>query len=302
MKTESGQNKTHLVSSPINWYPGHMTKARRAMEEDLKLVDMILEIRDARIPYASLNPDIGELGRGKRRLILLNKADLADEALTAKWIEALSRQNVTAAAADSRSTAGVKAVRRLLDQLSEEKAKKDKARGIVNRPARIMVAGIPNVGKSTLINSLAGRASAKTGDKPGVTRGNQWIRLGKSLELLDTPGILWPKFEDPAVGIHLALTGSINDDILPAEDLAAEGLVIIGKRYPQSLAGKYGELPDDPYEALVHIAVLRKLLKKGGEPDTEKAVARFLDDLRKGRLGRVTLEDAPDREEMKHDG
>ena len=284
------ENGSYL-SAPINWYPGHMTKARRAMEEDLKLVDMILEIRDARIPESSLNPDLTELGKNKRRIILLNKADLADEAATQRWMEALSRQNVTAAAADSRSTAGMKTLRRLLDQVSEEKAKKDRTRGIVNRPARIMVAGIPNVGKSTLINSLAGRASAKTGDKPGVTRGNQWIRLGKSLELLDTPGILWPKFEDPQVGIRLALTGSISDDILPAEDLAAEGISLIRRRYPEALSEKYGELPEDPYEALTVIAILRKLLKKGGEPDTEKAAARFIDDLRKGRLGRVTLEE-----------
>ena len=280
------------VTAPIGWYPGHMTKARRAMEEDLKLVDMILEIRDARIPSSSLNPDIAELGKNKRRIILLNKADLADEAQTARWMEILTRQDITAAAADSRSTAGVRAVRRLLEQVSEEKAKKDRARGIVSRPARIMVAGIPNVGKSTLINSLAGRASAKTGDKPGVTRGNQWIRLGKQLELLDTPGILWPRFEDREVGIHLALMGSINDDILPAEDLAAEGLILLKKRYPQALADKYGGLPDDPYAALETIAERNKLLKKGGETDTEKAAGRFLDDLRKGRLGRITLEDA----------
>ena len=281
-----------FLSAPISWYPGHMTKARRAMEEDLKLVDMILEIRDARIPLSSLNPDMAELGKNKRRIILLNKADLADQAETERWMNALSKQNVTAAAADSRSTAGVKAIRRLLDQVSEEKAKKDRARGIVNRPARVMVVGIPNVGKSTLINSLAGRASAKTGDKPGVTRGNQWIRLGKQLELLDTPGILWPKFEDREVGIHLALIGSINDEILPAEDLAAEGLSLMAKRYPQALDEKYGSLPEDPYMALSRIAALNQLLKKGGEPDTEKAAKRFLDDLRKGRLGRICLEDA----------
>ena len=293
MKAETQKTEgVNYLSAPLNWYPGHMTKARRAMEEDLKLVDMILEIRDARIPSSSLNPDITELGKNKRRIILLNKADLADEAQTAQWMEALTRQNVTAAAADSRSQAGVRAVRRLLEQVSEEKAKKDRARGIVSRPARVMVVGIPNVGKSTLINSLAGRASAKTGDKPGVTRGNQWIRLGKGLELLDTPGILWPRFEDREVGIHLALIGSISDDVLPVEDLAAEGLTLLKERYPKALADKYGELPDDPYAALEAIADKNKLLKKGGEKDTEKAAARFLDDLRKGRLGRLTLENA----------
>ena len=275
----------------INWYPGHMTKARRAMEEDLKLVDMILEIRDARVPRSSLNPDIAELGRNKRHILLLNKADLADAALTAEWISALSSESVTVLSADARSLASVKAVRRQMDQASAEKAEKDKRRGIISRPVRIMVVGIPNVGKSTLINSLAGRTSAKTGDKPGVTRGNQWIRLGKTVELLDTPGILWPKFEDPAVGMHLALIGSINDDILPVEELASDGIALLAQRYPQALAAKYGELPTQPYEALVQIAEKNQLRKKGGDPDTEKAAARFLDDLRKGRLGALTLED-----------
>ena len=267
-----------------------MTKARRAMEEDLKLVDMILEIRDARIPLSSLNPDMAELGKNKRRILLLNKADLSDPLITEEWIASLSRDNVTAVSADARNSGSVKAVRRLLDQVSAEKSKKDKARGIVSRPVRIMVVGIPNVGKSTLINSLAGRASAKTGDKPGVTRGNQWIRLGRSLELLDTPGILWPKFEDPLVGIHLALIGSINDDILPAEELAADGISLLSRRYPQALAAKYGELPADSFQALILIAEKNHLLKKGGEADSEKAAKRFLDDLRKGRLGQLSLE------------
>ncbi len=287
----ANKDKQRYLTAPVNWYPGHMTKARRAMEEDLKLVDMILEIRDARAPRSSLNPDMAELGKNKRRILLLNKADLADKALTEKWIKDLSSDTVSAVATDARNTGSVKAVRRALDELSAEKAKKDKARGIVSRPARIMVVGIPNVGKSTLINSLAGRSSARTGDKPGVTRGNQWIRLGKSLELLDTPGILWPKFEDPRVGIRLALIGSISDDVLPAEDLAAEGLSLLTARYPETLAAKYGELPDDPYMALIRIAERNQLLKKGGEADSEKAARRFLDDLRKGRLGQLTLDD-----------
>ncbi len=281
---------SRFVSTAINWYPGHMTKARRTMEEDLKLVDMILEIRDARAPLSSLNPDMAELGKNKRRLILLNKADLADQNLTEQWISRLSRDSTSAAATDARNTGSVKSVRKLLDEISAEKAKKDKARGIVNRPARIMVVGIPNVGKSTLINSLAGRASAKTGDKPGVTRGSQWIRLGRSIELLDTPGILWPKFEDPRVGIHLALIGSISDDVLPSEDLAAEGLVLLSKHYPEALTAKYGSLDEDPYHSLLLIAERNQLLKKGGAADSEKAAKRFLDDLRKGRLGRLTLD------------
>lgn len=289
-RQDSDKLPTHFLSSVINWYPGHMTKAKRAMEEDLKLVDMVLEIRDARAPLSSLNPDMAELGRNKRRLILLNKEDLADPVITDRWKTVLSQENTTAATADARNAGSVKTVKRLLNELSAEKAEKDKARGIVSRPARIMVVGIPNVGKSTLINSLAGRSSAKTGDKPGVTRGNQWIRLGRSLELLDTPGILWPKFEDPRVGIRLALIGSINDDVLPAEDLAAEGLSLMALRYPEALAAKYGELPDDPYRALFLIAERNQLLKKGGEADSEKAAKRFLDDLRKGRLGRLTLD------------
>ena len=289
-RQDSDKLPTHFLSSVINWYPGHMTKAKRAMEEDLKLVDMVLEIRDARAPLSSLNPDMAELGRNKRRLILLNKEDLADPVVTDRWKTVLSQENTTAATADARNAGSVKTVKRLLNELSAEKAEKDKARGIVSRPARIMVVGIPNVGKSTLINSLAGRSSAKTGDKPGVTRGNQWIRLGRSLELLDTPGILWPKFEDPRVGIRLALIGSINDDVLPAEDLAAEGLSLMALRYPEALAAKYGELPDDPYRALFLIAERNQLLKKGGEADSEKAAKRFLDDLRKGRLGRLTLD------------
>ena len=280
-------------SKAINWYPGHMTKARRAMEEDLKLVDMILEIRDARVPQSSLNPDLAKLGRSKPRILLLNKADLADPVMTQAWTVALSGDFVTVLSADARNTGSVRAVRRQLDIAFAEKAKKDRARGIVSRPVRIMVAGIPNVGKSTLINSLAGRASAKTGDRPGVTRGNQWIRLGKSVELLDTPGILWPKFDDPAVGIHLALIGSINDTILPTEELAAEGLSILKRRCPLTLRDRYGDLSDDMGEALRQIAERGRLLKKGGEPDTEKAAGRFLDDLRGGKLGALTLEEPP---------
>ena len=278
------------ITTNINWYPGHMTKARRAMEEDLKLVDMILEIRDARVPLSSLNPDMAELGKNKPRILLLNKADLADEALTKLWMSSLRSDSVSVTAADARKSAGLKELRLLLDKAASAKAQKDKARGIVSRPVRIMVVGIPNVGKSTVINSLAGKASARTGDKPGVTRGNQWIRLGRSVELLDTPGIHWPKFEDPRVGLCLALIGSINDDILPVEELAAEGLKMLSGLYPEAIKEKYGILSEDPYQALPEIAERNKLLKKGAEPDPERAARRVLDDLRKGRLGRVTLD------------
>ena len=197
----------------LQWYPGHMTKARRAMEESLKLVDVIVEIRDARLPYASANPDLKKLGQGKKRLLVLNKADLADPAVTAAWEAFFRAGGVEALSVDSRSKNQAERLRKQLDLWAAEKSEKDAKRGIKNRPIRVMVAGIPNVGKSTMINSLAGRASTKTGDKPGVTKGLQWIRLSRSMELMDTPGILWPKFEDETVGLHLALMGAISQDI-----------------------------------------------------------------------------------------
>ncbi len=223
----------------IQWYPGHMTKARRAMQEDLKLIDLLIEVVDARVPASSRNPDIDELGRNKARLILLNKADLAAEAGNAAWEDYFQKQGYAVIKADSRSAAQLKKVNAAVQEACREKIERDRRRGIKNRPVRAMVVGIPNVGKSTFINSFAGKACAKTGNKPGVTKGNQWIRLNKSLELLDTPGLLWPKFEDQQVGLHLALIGSINDQILNREELAAELLKFLGARYPQVLRERY---------------------------------------------------------------
>ena len=274
----------------LQWYPGHMTKARRAMEENLKLVDVIVEIRDARLPYASANPDIRKLGQGKKRLLVLNKADLADPAVTASWEAFFREKGVEALSVDSRSKNQADRLRKQLDLWAAEKSEKDARRGIKNRPIRVMVAGIPNVGKSTMINSLAGRASAKTGDKPGVTKGLQWIRLSRSMELMDTPGILWPKFEDETVGLHLALMGAVSQDVLPLEELAVRGIQLLQKAYPGVLAEKYGLSRSEAYEMLQELAEKQGFLKKGSAADTEAAARRLLNDWQAGRLGRISLE------------
>ena len=276
----------------IQWYPGHMTKARRAMEESIRLIDVIIELVDARLPVSSRNPDIDRLGQNKFRLILLNKADLADEEGNRQWEDWFSRQGVKTIRLDARTSNRMKEIQQAIQQVCKEKIERDRQRGIRNRPVRAMVAGIPNVGKSTFINSFTRKAITRTGNKPGVTRGNQWIRLNQNVELLDTPGILWPKFDDPAVGVRLALAGSINDEILNLTELSLEGLRYLAERYPEAVPARYEgiSLSEDPYETLQEIAKLRHALKKGGEPDTEKAASLFLDDLRSGRLGRVTFE------------
>ncbi len=213
----------------IQWYPGHMTKAKRMMQENIKLVDLVMELVDARIPMSSRNPDIDELGKNKARILLLNKWDLADEKKTEDWSRYFQDQGFHVVKINSRTGAGVKAISGVVQEACREKIQRDRKRGILNRPVRAMVAGIPNVGKSTFINSFAGRACAKTGNKPGVTKGAQWVRLNKQVELLDTPGILWPKFEDPKVGLRLALVGSVKDEILNGEDLALELLGFLKK-------------------------------------------------------------------------
>lgn len=221
------------------WYPGHMTKARRAMQEDIKLIDLIIELVDARCPQSSRNPDIDEMGENKARLILLNKSDLSDPAANRAWTAYFESLGFAVLEINARSGAGMKAIQGKVQEACREKIERDRKRGILNRPVRAMVAGIPNVGKSTFINSFAGKACAKTGNKPGVTKGKQWIRLNKGLELLDTPGILWPKFEDQAVGERLALIGSMNDEILNREEMALSLLVFIGENYPEALEKRY---------------------------------------------------------------
>ncbi len=283
----------------IQWYPGHMTKAKRAMKEDIKLIDLIIELVDARVPLASRNPDIDELGQGKARLILLNKSDLASERMNERWTAWFQSKGYFVVKINARSGAGLKQIQGAVQEACKEKIERDRRRGILNRPVRAMVVGIPNVGKSTFINSFAGKACTKTGNKPGVTKGNQWIRLNKSVELLDTPGILWPRFEDQRVGLLLAFIGSINDEILDKDELALELLRFLGQHYPETLKERYktGELEgEDPsaLELLGHIARVRGCLMKGGEPDLGKAASLVLDDFRGGKLGRITLEFPPE--------
>ena len=275
------------------WYPGHMTKAKRMMQEDIKLIDLVIELVDARVPLSSRNPDIDELGKNKSRLILLNKADLADKNANKKWGEYFQGKGYFVQEVDSRSGAGMKAISAIIQEACKDKLERDRKRGIKNRPVRAMVVGIPNVGKSTFINTYAGKACAKTGNKPGVTKGKQWIRLNKNVELLDTPGILWPKFEDQAVGLRLALIGSINDEILNIDELAMELITFLKNQYPGTLEKRF-QLDESEEKSAVQIleeiARVRGCLIRGGELDYGKASKLLMDDFRSGKLGRVTLE------------
>ncbi len=276
------------------WFPGHMTKAFRMMQEDIKLIDLVIELLDARAPLASRNPDIDTLAAGKARMVLLNKADLADEVLNEKWVKYFNGMDLTVVLINSRDGGGIKKILPAVQEACREKIERDRKRGIKNRPVRAMVAGIPNVGKSTFINSLAGRAAAKTGNKPGVTKGKQWIRLNKNIELLDTPGVLWPKFEDQDTGRRLAFLGSINDEIIDKNELACELIDFIkdeGNGYAGLITGKYGVAEDKVnHQVLSDIAMVRKCLVKGGEPDIDRASGMLIDDFRGGKLGRITLE------------
>lgn len=279
------------------WYPGHMTKAVRSMQEDIKLVDLVVEVLDARIPISSRNPDIDNLANNKARLVLLNKADLADNKYNEKWVTSFKEKGITALLINAKTGNGLKGIQAAVQEACKEKIERDRRRGIKNRPVRAMVVGIPNVGKSTFINAYAGRACAKTGNKPGVTKGKQWIRLGKNLELLDTPGILWPKFESQIIGRNIAFIGSMNDQIIQIEELALDLIEVLEKLYPEILKTRYEaetpikiETEDTRVQMLYQICESRKCYKKGNEYDTEKAAALLLDDFRNGRLGRITLE------------
>ena len=279
----------------FQWYPGHMTKAKRQMQEDIKLIDLVVEIVDSRIPYSSRNPDIDELGKNKYRLILMNKADLADKKATEKWTAYFKEKGYFVVSLDARSKNGMKTITDIIMEACKEKIERDLKRGIKNRPVRAMVVGIPNVGKSTFINSYAGKACAKTGNKPGVTKGKQWIRLNKNVELLDTPGILWPKFEDQMVGLRLALIGSIKDEILNTDELAVELIKFLIKEYPGVLAERYSiEEAENPTDVLMKIAESRNCLSKGNELDYSKAAILLIDDFRSGKLGKLTLEMPPE--------
>ena len=275
----------------IQWYPGHMTKAVRQMQEDLKLIDLIIELVDARVPLSSRNPNIDDLGKNKARLVLLNKSDLADERCNLLWQEYFQEKGIHVLKVNARSGAGLKSIQGVVQEACREKIERDRKRGILNRPIRAMVVGIPNVGKSTFINSYAGRACTKTGNKPGVTKGKQWIRLNKNLELLDTPGILWPKFEDQQVGIKLSLIGSIKDEILNLDELALELLKRLYTDYPGILAERYGiEESEDGLKMLEAVAKARNCLLKGQELDYGKAARLLMEEFRNGKIGRITLE------------
>ena len=275
----------------FQWYPGHMTKAKRAMQEDIKLIDVIIELVDSRVPFSSKNPDIDTLANGKLRILLMNKYDLADKAVSDKWTKYYEEKGYFVATVNSKNGRGVKAVNDVIQKACKEKIERDRKRGILNRPIRAMIVGIPNVGKSTFINSFAGKACAKTGNKPGVTKGKQWIRLNKNVELLDTPGILWPKFEDQQVGLNLAFIGSIKDELYNIYELSLLLLDYLIKNYPDAVADFYEiENSDSNNELLERIAIKRGCIKSGAEYDLDKAAKCLVDDFRNGRIGKISLE------------
>lgn len=275
----------------FQWYPGHMTKAKRMMQENIKLIDIVIELVDARVPLSSKNPDIDQLANNKARLILLNKIDLADERVTSQWEEYFKEQGFYVGRINSKKGTGVKAIQGIVIEACKEKIERDRKRGIKNRPVRAMIVGIPNVGKSTFINSIVGKACTKTGNKPGVTKGKQWIKLNKNIELLDTPGILWPKFEDQKVGLRLALIGSIKEEILNQEEMALELIEFLTENYQGILESRYQvKEASTKVEILEQIAENRNCKVKGNQYDYEKAAHILLDEYRNGKIGKITLE------------
>ncbi len=276
----------------IQWYPGHMTKTRRQMEADLKLVDAVCEIVDARIVLSSRNPDIDAICGNKPRIVILNRWDLADPDVTARWVKYFRDRGMAAVATDCKSRKGIAAFTPAVRALLHEKIERDSAKGM-SKALRIMVVGIPNVGKSTLINQISGRKGAKAENRPGVTRGKQWVTVDAGLLLLDTPGILWPKFEDPEVGMKLAYTGAVKDDIMDTEELASRLMALLWQRYPESVRSRYGvELPPESaaWDVLREAGRKRGFMLRGGLVDTERMAKVLLDEFRGGKLGRFSLE------------
>lgn len=277
----------------INWFPGHMTKALRMIQANLKLVDVVIELLDARIPVSSANPVIHQILEGKPRVIALNKIDLAESKWTEQWIHTFQEKGLQVVPLDSMTGKGTKALISQVEKLGSAKAAKLAAKGVKPRAVRAMILGIPNVGKSSLINRLLGAKAVRTADKPGVTRGKQWITIGKNLELLDTPGVLWPKFEDPEVGFKLAMTGAINDDIYDIEKAVAKLLVVLRENYSDRLMERYSlssPLPEEPNEILKLIGARRGCLRSGGLVDYEKAGRIILNEFRSNKLGNFTLD------------
>ncbi len=277
----------------IQWYPGHMTKTRRQMENDVKLVDLVAEVVDARIPISSRNPDIDAMVGDRPRLIIFNRADQADPAITERWVTWFRQRGWGVLETDAKSGRGVGQFSSAAKQVLKDKLEAWKAKGQIGRPIRAMVVGVPNVGKSTFINKVAKRKSAKASDRPGVTRGKQWVSVDAGLELLDTPGILWPKFEDETIGLHLAFTGAVKDEITDVEGLACALLELLRNRYPKALEVRY-KLTDvdglQGWELLEQCARKRGMLVSGGEVNTERMANVLLDEFRGGKLGRFTLE------------
>ena len=290
----------------IQWYPGHMTKTRRMIAENLKFVDVVAEVIDARIPIASRNPDIDQLVEGKPRVIILNRADQADPAASKVWGGWFRQQGMSVLECDARSGAGVKQFSPVMRGALQEQIAKWKEKGQVGRPVRAMVVGIPNVGKSTFINKVAKKKSAKASDRPGVTRGKQWITVDQGLELLDTPGILWPKFEDETIGLHLAFTGAVRDAIMDVETLACHLIELLAQRKPEALTARFKIVPEagmSGWDLLEAGGRKRGFLISGGEVDLERMANILLDEFRGGKLGRITLELPQDLEgEADHGG
>ena len=291
-KKQSRPDSDH--TQVIQWYPGHMTKTKRRIEKDLKLVDAVAEIIDARIPISSRNPDIAHLTSGKPRIVLLNKCDMADKRATDQWVTALSKENVRAIPVDCKSGRGVDRFVPVLTDLLSDRIESYKAKGMVNPTMRVMIVGIPNVGKSTFINRISKKTKATAADRPGVTRGNQWFTVSKGFEMLDTPGVLWPKFDDQKVGEHLAFTGAIKSEVMDTELLAVRLIDLLKELKTPEFAERYQlteeELALQSYEVLEKIARHRGMLISGGEADTERAAYTLLDEFRAAKLGRITLE------------
>lgn len=278
----------------IQWYPGHMAKTRRLMKESLPLIDAVCELVDARVPESSRNPDLDGIIGSKPRIVLLNKCDLADERATARKIKELAERGVTALPVDCRSGKGLEKFEPAVREVLKDKIKANADKGMAGKPLRVMVVGIPNTGKSSFINRMAGKYRAKVADKPGVTRGNQWFAIGSGIELLDTPGVLWPKFEDPQVGLKLAFIGSIKETTLDIQELAVSLLSVMQKNYPDRLEQRYKvagvQDVQEPYKLLEMIAAKRGMLLRKGEYDTERAAVMLLDEYRSGKLGKITLD------------
>ena len=282
------------MSKDIQWFPGHMTKARRRMEADLGKVDMVIEIVDARIPVSSRNPDLQTLAQNKPRLLILNKADLADKVANARWSAWFRSQGYAVLEADCRSGKGLQQLNATIKSVMEEQRAAWEKKGMIGRQIKAMVVGIPNVGKSSFINRINQKgSSAKAEDRPGVTRDNRWYAVSSDILLLDTPGVLWPKFQDQTVGLHLAFTGAVRDDILDVEELACALLAVLRREYEDRLRERYkltGELEEEAYDLLQQIGRKRGMLVSGGEVNTERAARMLLDEYRGGKLGALTLE------------